>query len=49
MGPWLFDYYIFLSKLHREPLDIEDLIDGLMAIGIMFAIDARTGGALCPR
>ncbi len=34
-GLWVFNYYLFISKYPREPMDIEDFFMGLESLAIM--------------
>jgi len=44
MDNWTFNYYAFLNRFCREPVDIEDFIDGCVAIGILVSIDVKLRG-----
>lgn len=40
LGSLRYLYYTYLNKFHREPVDMEDLVDGLMYIDIESRINA---------
>ena len=40
---WQFSYYLFVYKYHREPIDIDDFVDGLHVLGAIETLELKRG------
>jgi hypothetical protein len=44
MDEWMFDYYLFINRFSREPVDMQDLMDGMVAVQILLNLEVKTKG-----
>jgi len=40
----MFQYYLFLNKLHRDPIDMEDFADGIVAVSVIIGLEQKLAG-----
>ena len=38
-GPWILNYYLFLSRYHRDPIDMLDFLQGLNTLSVILELE----------